>query len=101
MRVVRTAEFTEFEWDDGKAERNIWKHGISFEDAAVALTQPHIEFPGHKGNERRTVAICGHSGRVISVVYTLREGKCRIISARAARDYEQREYRFLFDRRDS
>lgn len=98
MRIVQAVQFTEFEWDERKAEQNVLKHGIAFEDAAEALTQPHIEYVSRRQEELRVLAICPQSGRLIGIIYTRRGVKCRIISARPARDYEQREYRFLFDR---
>lgn len=101
MRVVDSEQYAQFEWDEYKAELNALKHGITFDDAAVALRQPHLEYDSVRSDEHRIVAICPHSGRIIGVVYTLREEKCRIISARPARIYEQREYRVIFDRRDS
>ncbi|MDP3897413.1 MAG: BrnT family toxin [Mesorhizobium sp.] len=73
------------------------KHKITFDDAALALMQPHLEYDSIRSDEHRIVAVCPQRGRIIGVIYTLREGRCRIISARPARDYEQREYRFIFD----
>ena len=46
---------------------------------------------GHAGEER-WIATSKLSGRMISVVYTLRDDKIRIITARRARKNEQREY---------
>ena len=97
MKMVSSVEFTAFEWDTSKAELNELKHKITFEDAAMALRRPHLEYDSIRSGELRVVAICPHSNRIISVVYTRRETRCRIISARSARDYEQREYRLVFD----
>jgi uncharacterized DUF497 family protein len=93
MRLVRETLFSEFEWDSAKEQRNIRKHGIDFDEALIALSQPHLEERSDRNGEVRTLAICPSSGRIIAVVYTMRGEKCRIISARAARDYEQAEYR--------
>jgi uncharacterized DUF497 family protein len=69
---------------------------ITFEEAAEALAHPHLEQESNRDGEMRVLAICPLSMRVIAVVYTLRGEKRRIISARAARDYEQREYRYIY-----
>ncbi|WP_245408854.1 BrnT family toxin [Rhizobium wuzhouense] len=45
-----------------------------------------------KHGELRIIATCPESGRLISVVYTMRGNACRIISARVARKNERREY---------
>ncbi|MFH1796937.1 MAG: BrnT family toxin [Pseudomonadota bacterium] len=74
---------------------------MTFDEAAIALRQPHLEYDSIRSDEHRIVAICPHSNRIIGVVYTRRGDRCRIISARPARENEQREYRLLLDRRDS
>jgi uncharacterized DUF497 family protein len=96
MRRVEAPQFEAFEWDENKANSNFEKHGITFEEAAEALAQPHLEEKSNRKEEVRVLAICPLSQRIIAVIYTMRDEKCRIISARAARDYEQREYRFVY-----
>ena len=93
MKRIEKVEFDKFEWDKSKEQLNIQKHGIDFDEASIALSQPHLEVRSDRNGEVRTLAICPSSGRIIAVVYTMRGEKCRIISARAARDYEQAEYR--------
>jgi uncharacterized DUF497 family protein len=85
-------ELSSFTWDEDKRQSNLRKHGIDFEDAVLALSQPRIEFRSDRNGEVRTVAICPDSERLIAVVYTMRGEVCRIISARAARKNEQTEY---------
>ena len=96
MRRVESVGFDAFEWDEVKAHWNYKKHAIRFEDAAAALSFPHLEEPSDRNGEKRTLAICPVAARIVAVVYTLRDDKCRIISVRAARDYEQREYRLVY-----
>ncbi|MDO9414725.1 BrnT family toxin [Pararhizobium sp.] len=84
--------FSSFEWDEKKRMQNIAKHGIDFEDALLALEEPHVEIRSDKNGEVRTLAICPDTDRLITVVYTMRGETCRIISARAARKYEQKLY---------
>ena len=96
MRAIREASFWDFEWDENKAKINFAKHGITFDEAAVALAQPHLEKESDRHGEMRVLAICPLSQRIIAVIYTMRGEKCRIISARPARDYEQRKFRLVY-----
>ena len=86
----------EFEWDQAKAASNLLKHGIDFVAATGIFDDPHhIEKnstrPEH--GEARFIAIgMMNDGRLITVVFTDRNGVRRIISARTARNYERREY---------
>lgn len=89
----------EFEWNDLKAKMNVQKHGVSFEEAITCFYDPRqVAFydPDHSDNEDREILI-GHSnqGRLLLVVYTIRDETIRIISARQATkrecdDYEKR-----------
>jgi uncharacterized DUF497 family protein len=83
-----------FEWDPRKRALNLRKHGIAFEDAVELFAQPYLEDlddrPGY--GEPRFVAFGEIRGRVIAVVYTGREEKRRIISARKAAKAEIEAY---------
>ncbi|RKE84240.1 BrnT family toxin [Rhizobium sp. AG855] len=81
-----------FEWEETKRRTNLEKHGIDFDDVILALTEPRLETSTLKHGELRIIATCPESGRLISVVYTMRGNACRIISARVARKNERREY---------
>lgn len=63
----------DFEWDPGKNEANLEKHGIDFEDAAQILLALHTRKRSDRGGERRWLATGELKGRLITVVYTLRE----------------------------
>mgnify|MGYP006450410691 CR=1 FL=1 len=91
------------EWNEEKRKANIEKHGIDFSDAAKILTRRHICGPSkYEGKEQRWIAIGelfppgsvpeNWSGPLAVVVYTLRGGYHRIISARRARTDERRYY---------
>lgn len=85
----------EFEWDPVKEARNLEKHGISFVAGAQALASgPVFEFQSDRGNEPRWIAVGMHPAtqQVIAVVYTIREGRYRIISVRRARKNEEEDY---------
>lgn len=87
-----SVRFSAHDWDESKRQLNLRKHGIDFEDAVLALRQPHFEYRSDREGEVRTVAICPDTGKLIAVIYTMRGDVCRIISARAARKNEQRQY---------
>ena len=85
-----------FEWDDRKAKRNIKKHGVSFEEASTVFADPlavTIHDPLHSDEEDRYVTL-GQSQRrrLLVVVFTDRDDRIRIISARVATRRERRDY---------
>jgi hypothetical protein len=71
----------EFVWDDGKARRNLRKHGVDFADAVTALCDElGLTLSDECEEEERFVTIgLDASGRVLVVVYTLRTDFVRII----------------------
>jgi uncharacterized protein len=85
----------EFEWDAGKAEANLRKHGICFETArrvfqdGFAVEVRDVDLPY---GEERFVITGTVDGRVLRVVFTEGNGRTRIISARRATRNEQSEY---------
>ena len=85
-----------YEWDPVKAEENVKKHGVSFEEAAsVFLDARALTFwdPDHSEEEDREISI-GRSAkrRVLFVAHTARAGRVRIINARRATRRERRQY---------
>jgi len=95
-----------FEWDDDKARRNLRKHGVSFDDAALVLADEdaqkfHIEEfdRQHSVDEDRYVTTASHPDDraiVLIIAWTDRSTEnakvTRIISARAATAAERRKY---------
>lgn len=85
-----------FEWDEGKAKKNLIKHGVSFEEASTVFEDPlslTIADPLHSDEEDRLVTL-GEStdGRPLVVVFTERGDNIRIISARRASRRERKDY---------
>jgi len=85
------------EWDPRKNEKNLERHGISFEEAAQLLlgtSDPMEVFDrAHSDEEDRFVAIGPIARGVIVVVFTERDDDTiRIISAREATSGEKRRY---------
>ena len=86
----------EFEWDKGKAERNLIKHGVSFDEAKTVFDcSLYVDFydPDHSESEERYLAI-GESnrGRLLIISYTERSSKIRLISARETTKTERETY---------
>jgi uncharacterized protein len=85
----------QFEWDPAKAAGNYAKHGVTFEAARDVFSDPfaieQLDDREDYGEERFTL-IGLASGRLLFVAYTMRSEIIRIISARAAEPFEQREY---------
>ncbi len=84
----------DFEWDDVKAETNFRKHRVRFEKAVEAFDDV---FALIEQDSMRTTARTFQSHRqsqrwLLTVIYTERNGRIRIISAREANGYEQRDY---------
>ena len=84
-----------YEWDPAKAEVNIRKHGVSFDDAASAFDDPYgfdwIDEKEDYGEERWNL-LGMYAGQILIIVYTERGERIRIISARKAERYEQEIY---------
>ena len=86
----------EFRWDRGKADANLEKHGVSFEEASAVFGDPlsiTVPDPDHSEDEARFVLV-GQSfrGKHLVVVHSEREGGIRIVSARLATRRERRDY---------
>ena len=85
-----------FEWNPEKADANLKKHGVSFEEAETVFSDPlSLTIPDslHSDEENRFIII-GFSDKQqqLVVVHTNRNDKIRIISARLAKPSEKRKY---------
>jgi len=85
-----------FEWDPRKADSNLKKHGITFQEAttvfadALSITIPD---PEHSEGEARFLDLgLSHRRRLLVVSYTERGKVIRIISARRASRSERKTY---------
>lgn len=85
-----------FEWDAAKAETNLNKHRVNFEEARTVFNDPlsiTIADPEHSAAEDRYVDIgLSAKGQLLVVIYTERRSNIRIISCRKATKSEQRMY---------
>lgn len=93
-----TLDLMKFEWDPIKAELNLAKHGVSFEEANTVfddLFSIELYDPDHSDTEERFIII-GESKdhRKLIISYTERENRVRIISARLITPKERRDYEY-------
>ncbi len=87
-----------FNWDPKKAEQNLRKHGVAFEEAQTVFYDEHalqLDDPDQAVGEERFLML-GVSGalRILTVCHCVRAhgDEIRIISARKALKAEQKEY---------
>ena len=96
MDIYYTFSSETFVWDKQKAEANIRKHGIAFEDAVMVFQDENVLIgydADHSCFEDRYLATGIIKGHIISlVVFTDREEITRIISARKATREEKQKY---------
>jgi len=85
-----------FEWDEEKADENVRKHRVSFDEAKTVFNDPFsvtIDDPDHSSDEHRYIDIgLSSKERLIVVSYCERGEIIRIISSRKAKKKEQRSY---------
>jgi uncharacterized protein len=85
-----------FEWDPGKADTNLGKHGVTFDEASTVFGDVHSVSGrdlAHSVRENRYVTFgLSSRGHVLVVSHTDRRGVIRIISARTATRKEKRIY---------
>ena len=84
------------EWDPRKGKSNVKKHGVSFEEAATALSDSLAATgadPDHSITEDRFVTFgVSEMGRLLAVSHTEKRETIRIISARKATKGERELY---------
>lgn len=84
-----------FEWDENKAAENCAKHGVSFEMATKVFKDPFAieRLDDREGYGEDQFILTGSAeGAVLTIVYTERDDRIQIISARHATRYEQDDY---------
>ena len=89
---------TGFEWDEAKDDANQAKHHVGFAEAQEAFFDPHrliLADRVHGEGEARYFCLGMVGGRVLTVRFTWREGRIRLIGAgywrRGRRIYERHQ----------
>jgi len=92
-------EVVGFAWDEKKAQSNVRKHGITFDEALSVFDDIYarlIPDPDHSQKEERFILLgLSQKSRILTVVhcYIDEEDIIRIISARKSTKPEQKQYK--------
>lgn len=85
-----------FLWSAAKARANLLRHGVSFVEAIDVVRDPLarvIDDPIHSSDERRYIAFgVSRRHRLLTVIYTVRGGSIRLITARRSTTRERIAY---------
>jgi uncharacterized DUF497 family protein len=94
MDIIYQLQGVAFEWDADKAQSNIEKHGVTFEEAAEVFFDPFYQSGDatEEGEPREFILGYSLAPRLLLVVYLEREERTRIISARPATRHERTLY---------
>ena len=61
MDIIYRLQGLEFEWDESKAQRNVEKHGITFEEAVEAFFDPFYQTGDASVNDEQRDFMMGYS----------------------------------------
>lgn len=88
----------EFTWDEAKREWVLAERGIDFLRVAFELFdgRPLLTVPTPRDEEDRFLSVGLIEGKFSAVVWTWRDNAVRIITARRARDEEEKRYSALY-----
>ena len=92
MSKIPERSLLAFEWDARKRQAVLEVRRIDLRDATRIFDGPVLETLSRHPAETRWVAVGIVDGKEITVVYTVRDGRRRIITARRARTHEREEY---------
>lgn len=86
-----------FAWDDNKAEANLKKHKVSFEEASTVFSDPLAAIfaddeHSTPGELREIIIGISDRKRLLLTSFTERAAVIRIISSRPATKHEQSDY---------
>ena len=82
----------DYDWDDDKREANLEKHGLDFNLAYRFQWRTAATRVSERRGELRFLAHGYIGERLHAVIYTIRDGKIRVISLRKANARERRDY---------
>ena len=84
-----------FVWDDANLE-HIARHSVEDVEAEEVLEDPGVrpfDAQNRRGEKRYGALGATEDGRILVVIYTLREGYIRVVTARDAEPKEKKRYR--------
>ncbi len=90
----------DFVWDDdADASGNVvhvWEHGVTPSEAEEAVLDPRAtpaQERSVRGERRYTIIGATAAGRILVVVFVLKEDALRVVTAYPAKERERRRYR--------
>ncbi len=92
-------ENIKFSWDDNKAQKNLAKHKISFEEAKTVFGDKNARLvfdPDHSEDEERFLLLgLSYKLKILTVIHCYKdnENNIRIISARKSTKKEEKQYK--------
>jgi uncharacterized protein len=94
--MIELNDIEGFDWDDGNEQKNYIKHKVSMKEAEeVFNSQPFIVLRTAYINEERFQMFGESKHRLLTIIFTIRRKKIRIISAR---DMSKKERKFYEDK---
>lgn len=88
-------DLIEFDWDSGNINKNFLSHNVTNEEAEEVFNNLPLLMVAdskHSSKEERTLLLGkSNSERKLSIIFTMRSNKIRVISAR---DMNKRERKF-------
>ena len=84
-----------FDWDKGNKNKNFKKHNVSNEECELMFLDEIVLLMDetHSINEKRMVGYGQARGRLLTIVFTIRKRKIRVISARDQSKKEKEFYK--------
>jgi uncharacterized DUF497 family protein len=86
----------QFDWDEGNFKKNLIRHGIECREAEEAFSDENSLLKDdikHSLSEKKYYLVAkGNTNKLLTLVFTVRKNKIRIISARVANKKERSAY---------
>jgi len=96
MELITFGELDGFEWDIGNSSKSSVKHDVSMTETEEIFFNSPLLLAGddrHSLTERRILALgVTNTGRKLSIVFTVRARRIRVITARDMSRKERRAY---------
>ena len=94
--MIELKDIEGFDWDEGNKQKSFTKHNVSIKEAEeVFNSQPFIVLRTAYLNEERFQMFGESKHRLLTIIFTIRKNRIRIISAR---DMSKKERNFYEDK---
>ena len=94
--MLKLGTYKGFEWDKGNVDKSYQKHGITPNEAEEPFLDENatiVKDVKHSQKEERLILLGKTLGKkLLFIVFTIRQTKIRIISARKANQKERKQY---------